>query len=390
MRDESAFCSGSDGSVDKSPWPTVQQIAIGIFVVLATRQIYSKLVPVAFGGEATTLRADDYWAFSSGFFRRGLLGEILYLGSELTGINWSHIVALLFVAVYFAVLRRILQIVIAPDRRGTLLLLFASPLLLCYPIDREILLLIPALLLSSVIGHKTVLRYVALSAIPILGLIHEFSLLFYVPLLVAVHLKSGQLLRSSPEAAAVYACVVIGFSILIVNPEPTLRLEREFWPRFGLSGLEHSYLYSFATMNIRDTLGLHLSFFGNERGWTGALLAILMIWYLLKAMSGIRALQIALLTTVLPFLVLTVDYGRYAYFLFAFFVLAREWYVNIPSLSNGKPVIAWTGQCMTPFLAALAVVPTAFYVALPPFPSMIREIRLVVNLVARILGLDQL
>ena len=65
------------------------KLATGIATVLFLRQTVGLILPYVWPGKSTTLREDVYWAYSGGFGRRGLLGEILYSTSELLSINTS-------------------------------------------------------------------------------------------------------------------------------------------------------------------------------------------------------------------------------------------------------------------------------------------------------------
>lgn len=358
---------------------------IGV-AILVGRQIRKALLPYLLEEDVTTtLREDDYWSFTGGFIRRALLGEVLFQGSSLTGTNISAAVSVACVIAYgfvvYRVLRRLLH-TLAPVQVAMLAL---TPLLIPFKIDREVFLLLPLLAFATA-GTSNLRWTIAGSVAAVAALVHEFALALYVPLMLAVHASSGRLLRVSPALLVAGALVVIAVPLALVPAAPTLVPEQAFWPRFGITGLDQSWLYAFAEMRFSEVLRLHAGYMtASLTAFLNVAFVLASFWFLVTRVATAPAMRLAAPFVLLPFFVLTVDYGRYAYVLFAFFVLGDR----IVSEQRAATAAATERPRWTPLtwvvLVGMSLAPVAFWVGDPAPPTPIRLFGVVFKVLAKVL-----
>lgn len=276
-------------------------------------------------------RADNFWAYSSSIFRRGLTGEIIYNLDILTGKGiylftfsiWSFFV--LFLARFLKELRRELSVT-------ECILFIFSPFLLLYSVDAEIFTLLPFLTLFSK-NHKVCI-WGTLALIVISTLIREISLLFYFPVLI-YFMINGQ--RHLKLTAGLILLILLSIA-LFPKPSPTYFLENSYWSTLELQ--KHS-LYKFSDMPISQVLPMHLDFIFSKWQYfvipvTCFLLLATSLFYK-RTSSALGSLY--LFSMISACFVLTVDYGRYFYLFIMLTVLASspstyKYFTTFPAILN--------------------------------------------------------
>jgi hypothetical protein len=320
-------------------------------------------------------RDDTFWAWSSGFARRGLPGEIIYRLDLLTGAG-PLLFSVLLVAVFAAI-----AVLALAELHGRLsavqfVLLCLTPVVLIYRVDAEILILLP--FFGLILARGAWRGPVTLALIAVATLTRELALVLFLPVLVTLAFTGPVWLR----AATVATVAALALPFVLGGP-PTYALETLYWPEHGVPGLRDMIMYRFAEMGLAELLGLHLGFWAED----GLIVLPSILVFLALALSilvpagphGPRA-ALVFLPLVAAMFILTVDYGRYFYLLVFYLILAtrpdclpffdlRDW----RGLPGPEAVMAraghWAARHRTAVLAVFALVPTGFwtneYQALP-------------------------
>ncbi len=298
------------------PKQLINRINIIVFIasssVLTLSLLKRDLCPYLFGGNEYTFRPDNFWAYSSGFFRRGFVGELIYWLDIITGYGPRFFSAILLTSF---VLSAITAILIA--RRNTTIpeqiLICISPIFLLYRVDSEILLFLPFAVIFLWNGKNK--NYFILVSIILSMCIREIALLYYFPVLLGfVFSRNINLRISSISALAAWTFCFIFLHNVNYN------LEHTYWPNQGITNLMDNHLYKFSTMPFKQVIFLHVGFiYDNILLITPGILSFFTFAYIyiVKKYNTIIPAVWFLLTTAL-FFILTVDYGRYYYFLFIF------------------------------------------------------------------------
>jgi len=293
-------------------------------VVVAVVLVLRQLVDKARAGVAWGLRDDDFWAFSGGHLRRGLLGEILYRGTDLVGERWLAVVSAGLVVIYGFAVWRVARIMQREASWRWLWPVGLSAVFLNFPVDREAALLLPLLMVGSWTESGALRRVAFLLAVIAAAFVHEFAVLLYLPLVLMLLAEEPPGPQRHLLLAGAGAIVLTGGLIAVLRPVPSIVLETTFWPTHGMPGLEATHLYSFVSRSLGDTMRLHFSMLATPSGlWNLAFQATLLA-LLVSCLWGSWRMLAAVLCFVLPASVLTIDYGRYAYMTFFFYFLA--WY----------------------------------------------------------------
>jgi hypothetical protein len=351
-------------------YPVPLTVAAAMVTVVVWKYAERILSGLAFG-----FRDDTFWAWSSGFTRRGLSGEVIYRLDLLTGAG-PFLFSVLLVAV-FAVIA-----VMALDemyRRLTAMqfaLLCLTPVVLIYRVDAEILILLP--FLGLILARGAGRGPVTLALIAVATLTRELALVLFLPVLLTLATAGPVWLRVTTVVTV--AALALPF---VLGSQPTYALETLYWPEHGVPGLRDMIMYRFAEMGLAEVLGLHLGFWAED----GLIVLPSILVFLALALSvlvpagpqGPRA-ALVFLPLVAAMFILTVDYGRYFYFLVFYLALAtrpdclpffdlRDW----RGLPGPEAVMAraghWAARHRTAVLVAFALVPSGFwtneYQALP-------------------------
>jgi hypothetical protein len=341
---------------------------------LIGRQVGQLLLPYVVGGDTpSTLREDDYWSYSSGFVRRALLGEVLYRGTLWTGHNVSWVVSSLLVLVYGVVVWQVLRRIVEQHPLGEVLLLAATPLMIPFGVDREVLLLAPIVILAA--AQKPAVGQVAASLVAlVVNLVHEFAAILYVPVFLAMHMRTGRAARASLPLVAALLLTIETLPLVLWRPEPTLELEKLFWPRFGLAGLELTHLYRFANMRLSELLEMHARYAtSGPAAIVNGGFALLFAWFLWSEVVRDALARVAFLGSLVPMFLLTIDYGRYAYLVFAFWLLAQECMENAKCIDTGAlervPGYSKWSRCS---LLISALAPVGYWVSVLDRPTLAR------------------
>jgi len=320
-------------------------------------------------------RDDTFWAWSSGFARRGLPGEVIYRLDLLTGTG-PFLFSVLLIAVFAGIAVLALGELHRRLPGAQFALLCLTPVVLIYRVDAEVLILLP--FLGLILARGTWLGPVTLVLIAVATLTRELALVLFLPVLVTLAITGPVWLR------AITLATVAALSLpFVLGGQPTYALETLYWPDHGVPGLRDMIMYRFAEMGLSELLHLHLGFWAEN--WLIVLPSILV--FLALALSilvpagpqGSRA-ALVFLPLVGAMFILTVDYGRYFYLLVFYVILAtrpdclpffdlRDWR-GLPAAEAGLARVGhWTARHRTAVLAAFALVPSGFwtneYQALP-------------------------
>lgn len=357
-------------------------VSLTVTVLLCGRQLLLLVVPYFTDGVATTLREDDYWAYSSGFRRRALLGELLYRVTNAIGTNASALCSLTFVAVYGLVTWRALPWLTRSASLGAFAVFCATPIVMSFTIDREVLLLVPVL---AIVGGGR-LAILGCCLVPVACLVHELALVLYSPCLLALHVIAGPWRRWSAYAFSSGSAIVVTLAVFARTAPPTYDLELFFWPTHGVDALLSSHLYGFADMPAAFLLRLHGDLLLTREAYVGLAFGVLLVAWLYHGLQHYRALRFALVTSLLPFMILSIDYGRYAYFLAAFYALAERAAAKVTmhrAVSDvddalegavAAPQGAWLNRGGLMLLLPMLLAPVGFWVRESAQPSLFRVV----------------
>lgn len=292
---------------------TVLYVLYRSWVVLMGPVINSTL-PYAF-------RDDDFFSFSSGHIRRGLIGELLYI-LQRNGFNsiiiFTAILLLLYLLIYGKILFRMIQTLPIAERY----LLLLTPFVLNMGVDRELFILLP--LVWFFYRKKTDLIFYILIAIILF--VHEIALLFYLPFMLALLLKTSPIkgLNRTMAIVSLISALAILFGI---KEQLTNTLELSFWPEQGVPGLTQTYLYTFGGMPVSKLLRNHGSILLLNVETLYALPGILL--FLVYSFSCLNRTKWLPYTTLFYlgvnalFFIMTIDYGRYFYHLFFLYLFLQ-------------------------------------------------------------------
>ena len=293
-----------------------------VFIIVLLRQVRTLMAPFLGSELAYTFRSDNFFSFSGGQIRRGLIGEKLILLQE-WGFDavffYSLLLLVFFSFCYLVVFPRLLQSFKVQEAY----LILLSGFFLLPGIDREIFMLIPAL--YYYLSHKNDFLFYFLLGIS--AFIHELTLLLYFPFIWILIQDFWRIRKWQP--LFYFVMVMACFAVVIgLKSELNLIPEREFWPQHGVEGLEDHFLYGFAGKGLMATLKLHGSVILGKVETLYALPGLAAFFVLLAlTLKHFGAAAISLYyyiaINVLLFL-LTIDYGRYFYLLFFFYLIISQ------------------------------------------------------------------
>jgi|GEM_PF-2462362 len=322
----------------------------GLFALMCAYVLAWLLNPYLKGFEYG-FRADNFWSYSSGIYRRGIVGEIIYWLDLATGIGPQLFSALLYAA-SISVLIAVGRIVAKEFSLLELALLGLSPIFWLYGVDAEIFMLLP--LVGMLAFPQWWTGGVLLASIAIAGLVREISFILYSPVLLTMLLQRGLALRLGVLA------LVGGFAVLLATePDaPTFFLENGHWTEHGIAGLAEHGMYQFAAMPFSELLDRHWRLMENGFAlgvffWAAVGLFIL-TYVAEKTGSGLAVLWLLLVYGVCS--ILSIDHGRYGYFYFAFALMisapAARSYFQMETLN--LPLGQTVGRIMAPVTDMLA------------------------------------
>lgn len=318
-------------------------------------------------GAASTLRADDFWSYSGGFARRGLFGEALIVLGRVLGRNPTPLMSLLLLALFAVATVYVLRLLWRDAPLMDRFLLIGTPLLYGFGVDREVVLLAPALMLY--LGRRrgsARWTHAGLAAIPLVCLVHELAIALYAPYLLVVYAS-----RPGPERTAAWTALAASAALLVglvlMGSDPNLRPETEFWPAFGVVGLESTELYRFATVGLGEILSERAATYLSWDGLTTLMFSGLLAEYLVLGIGRSTAVRLATFATIAGTFVLTSDHGRYAYVLLYLFVLLRAAHLDAPDEGS-----VWTGPRVRPFLVGFWMSPVGLWAGDIGWPTILR------------------
>lgn len=293
-----------------------------LLLMVTWRLVQTLFAPFLGSDLAFSFRSDSFFSFSGGQFRRGLIGEFLYQ-MQLLGLPAVFIYSLLLLLLFAILYAWLFPKLLASFRPNEVLLIILSGFFLMPGIDREIFMLLPAVYYFL----RRQLDFGFFAILFILAFIHEMSLLLYFPFIWAAF---RQMQRERKWARLLYVLPVLMAYVaaIVLKGNPNYIPEREFWPQFGINDLEEHFLYSFAGKGLLATLKLHASVFLGKVQSVYALPGLISffgILYLLLRRFGASVYSMAYyLAVTLLFFMLTIDYGRYFYLLFFFYLLVGQ------------------------------------------------------------------
>lgn len=351
--------------------------------------LLSNILPYFTSKSPYTFRTDNFWSYSSGFTRRGLPGELLIWLNEVSAGNgpfiFSAIVSLLFIVTYVIVLSRLFS-----DCSGVSSILLAlSPILLFFQIDAEIFMLLPLLVMCFTTPGPSMPLVLALIGLSIA--FREASILLYFPVIVKGFFDKRAI--SAVISAAIIGLFII--SISLQGEDLSYRMERDYWPAFGITDLLASHLYSFSDLPLSETISFHLEMISRKFVAGGASLIafffICTITIYLRSRSLFLVLYFSCAMGVMG--ILTVDYGRYYYLFFFAAVLMSDQramlYVILEpikvildeKLVNSRLFAKWRCDAVrltrirTLALLVICLAPTGFYIgSLKMTPQFVRVV----------------
>ena len=267
-------------------------------------------------------RDDDFFSFTSGHIRRGLIGELLYTlqRNDINSIIAFTVLLLVsFLLIYGKLFFRIIQSLPLAERY----LLLLTPFVLNMGIDRELFILLP--LVWYFYRKQTDLFFYLIIAIILF--VHEIALLFYLPFILALFLKSSPIkgLNKTIAIGSLISALAILFGI---KEQITNILEISFWPAQGVPGLTETYLYTFGGMPVSKLLRNHGSILLLNIETLYALPGILL--FLAYSFSCLNRNKWLPYTTTFYlgvnalFFIMTIDYGRYFYHLFFLYLFLQS------------------------------------------------------------------
>jgi hypothetical protein len=281
---------------------------------LLMQPVLVKVLPYAF-------RDDDFFSFSSGHIRRGLIGEFLYL-LQRNGINsiiaFTAILLITYTIIYSRIFFRMLQTLPLTERY----LLLLTPFVMHMGIDRELFMLLP--LVWFYYRKQTDLIFYCIIAIVLF--IHEIALLFYLPFMLALFLKTSPV-KGLQRGFAICSIVVALVILFGIKEHITNQLELSFWPEQGIRGLTQTYLYTFGGMPVTALLRNHISILLLNIETLYALPGIVL--FFVYSFSCLNSKQWLPYTTIFYlgvnalFFIMTIDYGRYFYHLFFLYLFLQ-------------------------------------------------------------------
>lgn len=302
--------------------PYLQGIYYLLFVLLGFRLMRTLLAPWLGADLAFAFRSDNFFSFSGGQIRRGLIGEVLLSMQKLglpSVLMYSLLLLLLFSFIYLWVFPRLLR----PFRPLEIILILVSGFFLMPSVDRELLMILPALYFF--LRRKQDWGFYGLIALS--AFIHELSLLLYFPFIWSLFKELLQT-KKWKQLVPLLVIAISYASVILIKGSMSLDPELNYWPQFGISGLEDRFLYTFAGKGIVATLKLHASvFLGDPQAWMAlpGMISYFVILLLLLRRFGASPKVISYYLAInLLLFVLTIDYGRYYYFLFLFYLLLTQ------------------------------------------------------------------
>ncbi len=303
------------------PWYTKLAYYL-VFVVVLWRHGQTLLAPWLGSDLAFAFRSDNFFSFSGGQIRRGLIGEKLILLQSwgIDAVQFYSVLLLVFFAfAYLIVFPRLLQ----SFKSTEVFLILMGGFFLMPGLDREIFILLPALYFLFR-RQRDLLFYLLIA---VLAFVHELALLLYFPFILDLLLRAWK--EHKPAQLLAVLLILGGYgAVILIKGQMNFVPEREFWPQYGISGLEDRFLYSFSGKGLWETLKMHLSVMIGRRETIYAMpgmAAFFTIVFLSLQRFGASALLIVYYIGInaLIFL-LTIDYGRYFYLLFFFYLLISQ------------------------------------------------------------------
>lgn len=279
------------------------------------RVIFWSVLPYLEGTSLATFREDNFWAYSSGFMRRGLPGEFIYRLDQ-----WTHqgplIYSVLIAAIYF-----LAWVVVAREAARFFtpvqaMLALLTPLALHNGIDGEVFILLPLLYLG--LRGEQASDLTALVLIALALAMRESAILFFLPLILGIMIRAGWLER----LCGVAILAMFALSIVAGN-DPTYLLERDYWPGAGIDDLMTRHLYLFAELPLGMLLHVHFSVIHDHLALVTPSLVLFAVLYVtvIYRRSGSVLLTAYFSAALSVFFLLTIDYGRYFYLPFAIALL---------------------------------------------------------------------
>lgn len=293
-----------------------------MFLVLSLRLSRTLLAPWLDSDLAFSFRSDNFFSFSGGQLRRGLLGELLFQGQSLgfpSILIYSIGLLAIFGFLYLYLFPRLLR----SFSQAEVLIIIFSGLFLMPSIDREVFILGPAVYYY----FRRQLDFGFFLLLGFTAFIHEISLLLYFPCILWVLAKIWTEKRWSYLPSIAFVGLSFA-SVILFKGDMNLIPEREFWPAYGVIGLEDHFLYTFTGKGLLATLKLHASII---LGKSETFLAIPgFVAFFGIVLFSLRRYGASAMTTVYYFVItlifctLTLDYGRYFYLLFFFYLLLSQ------------------------------------------------------------------
>ena len=139
-------------------------------------------VPYLVGTDLYSFRDDNFWSYTSGFYRRGLPGELLLWLNNITDGAGPILYSSILMGFYLVVLTLVLRSLI--PRHGTLFLflLCVSPIMLFFRIDSEVFLLLPFALIC-LLGRSIRLPILMIFVVVSIA-VRETAFLIYLPIIL--------------------------------------------------------------------------------------------------------------------------------------------------------------------------------------------------------------
>lgn len=302
--------------------PALKWTYFVVFCLVLWRQAHTLLAPWMGYDLPFAFRSDNFFSFSGGQIRRGLIGEKLIL-IQSWGLDaillYSIFLLAFFVFLYAYIFPKLLQ----TFKVSEVILILLSGFFLMPGLDREMFLLLPAIYFF--LRRKfDFLFYVFLA---ITAFVHELSLLLYFPFIWDLALRVWKEKRLLPMSYLLLITSSFG-AVVLLKSELNLIPEKSFWPQYGISGLEDHFLYTFAGKGLGATLKLHASvILGKVQSLYAipGLLAFFVLVTLTLKRFGAAGISIYYFVAInILLFLLTIDYGRYFYLLFFFYLLLSQ------------------------------------------------------------------
>lgn len=306
----------------RAPLPLLRGLYFILWAILTWRLVQILMGPFLGEDLAFAFRSDNFFSFSGGHIRRGLIGEVLLQLQKLGApaiFLYSLLLLLLFAGLYLLVFPKLLR----SFRPLEVLLILLSGFFLMPGLDRELFMLLPAVYYF----FRQRLDGGFFLLLGLVAFIHEMALLLYFPI---IWFALRQMRHKLTSAQALYAIpVILAYgAVIVLKGDLNLSPEKTFWPQYGVEGLENRILYTFAGKGLLATLKLHGSIILGKVETLYALpglLSFFVLVFLLFRRFGASAISLAYYLAITAlFFVLSIDYGRYYYFLFFFFLLLTQ------------------------------------------------------------------